>query len=520
MKKYVEPNLVKIAKEQDVFDILSRDGVAMTYKNGVYRHKLHDSLVITPKKGFYWFSRGFGSNNAIDYYTQVEGMNFADATYKVLDVMNYDYSRKNIVILQDNNSRGNYISQEFMLPEAAANNKNVYAYLVKTRGINKTIVEKLIQANLIYQSKDYNNAVFVGKDYDGNIVSAFKRTTRTNLSKDSWTKGDATGSQKDYRFRIENTNNTTVNVFEAEIDLLSYLSLQDERTRNENYVALGGVSDRAILKFLEHNSHIEKVNICTDNDAAGHKFAKELARKIGDKYHITREIPVNKDYNEDLLQGVEYKRERIDVITFSNDLDMMSRKEKIAYVNKIFQEKYQGKTVNMNYSTKVEFDSEAKINKYTRLSYRNQDKIETNNAYFNRLNLGIDGELLEHLKDSSYSFSKKEMKSEQNSRHATACAWHYFNKKMIIDGELYNMVVDVRESQTHETYIHKIRLEECEFLEEKEKGKFFTNTHKGISRREELPFNVTYNTTKVDISQENEIQENKNEFIEENDFEF
>ena len=260
-KKYIEPNLVKIAAEQDVFDILVRDGVPMKRTSGVYRHRKHDSLVITKGEGFYWFSQGYGSKNPIDYYVKVENMPFVDAAYKVLEVMNFDYSRKDIVLADNSSVNPNYIHGSFELPERADTNKNVYAYLTKTRGLDKSLIASLIDKGLIYQDRKYNNAVFIGKDFEGNIVSAFKRSTRT-YGNSTFKSGDEYGSMKEYRFRVENSTNATVNVFESEIDLLSYLSMLPELARNENYIALGGVSDRALTAFLERNAAIEHINIC------------------------------------------------------------------------------------------------------------------------------------------------------------------------------------------------------------------------------------------------------------------
>ena len=45
-----------------------------------YCTRTHDSLIITPSNGkFHWFSRDLGGNNAIDYLTKVEGMDFVSA---------------------------------------------------------------------------------------------------------------------------------------------------------------------------------------------------------------------------------------------------------------------------------------------------------------------------------------------------------------------------------------------------------------------------------------------------------
>ena len=45
-----------------------------------YCTKTHSSLVITPANGlFHWYAQSVGGNNAIDYLTKVEGMDFVSA---------------------------------------------------------------------------------------------------------------------------------------------------------------------------------------------------------------------------------------------------------------------------------------------------------------------------------------------------------------------------------------------------------------------------------------------------------
>lgn len=305
-KKYINPELVKIAKSQDVLDILLKDGVPLVKKNREYRHRIHDSLVVSENKGFFWFSRGRGSKSPIDYYMWVEDMDFQDACYRVLDAMNYDYDNSDVFVQRE--SEESYEKKPFMLPARASDNKRAFAYLVKTRGLDPGLIRNLMNQGLIYQSDKYSNVVFVGKDYSGNIVSAFKRKAIT-ARKGEWTKGDEYGSQKEFRFRIENSKSTMLNVFESEIDLLSYLSMQVPEARKENYISLGGVSIKALRRFLE-NRDVKSINVCTDNDEAGHKVAETIAAAFGEDYYVTRESPILKDFNEDLVSGIEYVKNK------------------------------------------------------------------------------------------------------------------------------------------------------------------------------------------------------------------
>lgn len=499
-KKYVDQELVKIAKEQDVFDIMVKDGVFMTKSNGIYRHGVHDSMVITPDKGFYWFSKSIGSSNPIDYYMLVENMDFVNSTYKVLEVMNYDYSRRNIVVTREDIKNINYISGEFELPERDQDNKNVYAYLTKTRAIDKALVSNLIRKGLIYQDKQYKNAVFIGKDYEGNIVSAYKRGVFT---KGKSFKGDVDGSQKDYRFRIENPDSKVVNVFESEIDLLSYITMQKILPINESYISLGGVSDKALDSYLKHNE-VRTINICTDNDEKGILACKNIAYKYGKEYYITREIPITKDFNEDLLSGIEYERNRIDVVVFNDTTREMSKKEKIKYINELFKTHYQGLHVNMDFPRENNLESPI-INGRTRKNYTYRDKIESVYSYQSKLNMGVEQDLIGILEKCGYQYSNDEKKHDQNAVHENTLKWHYFNKLVLIDDNVCRLNVDVREDFKHKLYVHKIRLEEYNhynLIDNKRKRQVPLSVHKSDIQVGQLPSTIDYNITGSRIKQE------------------
>jgi len=313
---YIKPELVALAKEQDVLDILKRAGEPLTLKNNEYRSREHDSLLITEGKGFYWFSQHKGSNSAIDYFMWTQGMTFQDATKKVLDVMNVDYGHENVVQHRADERRDQRIDHAFTLPDRAENDKRAYAYLVGTRKLDKCLVSDLMKQGAVYQSKDYGNVVFVGHDYAGRPASAFKRSTISNPAAGEYVRSDENGSRKEYRFRIENPASKVVNVFEAEIDLLSYLSMRPAADRSENYIALGGVSDKALMAFLV-NRDIDHINICTDNDPAGNNFAAEIFDKLKDTYTVTREKPLLKDFNQDLVEQHRHDKAEAESFSFS-----------------------------------------------------------------------------------------------------------------------------------------------------------------------------------------------------------
>lgn len=154
---------------------------------------------------------------------------------------------------------------------------------------------------MIYESADYHNVVFVGKDKDGVSVHAHKRGSGSESSY----KGNVTGSNPKYSFHW-NGGNDQLFVFEAPIDMLSFISMHKEGWQKNNYAACCGVSDQVLWQMMKDNQNIRKVYLCLDNDEAGQSAAKRISDKLfikGIKHEIL--VPIHKDWNEDLLYPVE-----------------------------------------------------------------------------------------------------------------------------------------------------------------------------------------------------------------------
>lgn len=86
------------------------------------------------------------------------------------------------------------------------------------RGIDYQLIQECIADGTLYESTDYHNAVFIGKDESGTPKYDALRSTLGSTFKQ-----DASGSDKRYSFRLLAREPTdTVHLFEAAIDLLSY----------------------------------------------------------------------------------------------------------------------------------------------------------------------------------------------------------------------------------------------------------------------------------------------------------
>jgi hypothetical protein len=197
----------------------------------------------------------------------------------------------------------------FALPPAHADMKRVFAYLIKNRLLGRDIISCFVREKLIYESceriknkqgewKEYHNVVFVGHDENGIARHAHKR----GLSTTGGYKGSIESSDPAYSFHRIGIGNRLY-VFEAPVDLLSFISLYPEDWQSRSYVALCGTAEYALLKMLEANPQIDTVVFCLDHDEAGIEAAGRLAEILKEEGHDcgTEYLwPENKDWNEDI----------------------------------------------------------------------------------------------------------------------------------------------------------------------------------------------------------------------------
>ena len=193
----------------------------------------------------------------------------------------------------------------FELPKPYRNMDRVKSYLHYVRGIDADVSEAFADKNMVYESTDYHNAIFVGLDKSGIPRHANKR----GIGKRSTFKGNAPNSQPEYSFHWNGSSNRLY-LFEAPIDMLSYISMHKENWKTHSYAASCSVSDRVLFQCLNDYTHIEKVYLCFDNDEPGQTAVNRISAKLfalGIKSEIL--VPIHKDWNEDLLLPNEKMKE-------------------------------------------------------------------------------------------------------------------------------------------------------------------------------------------------------------------
>ena len=187
----------------------------------------------------------------------------------------------------------------FTLPESASDHRRLFAYLTTTRCISPEIVSEFLQDKLIYQDVN-GNVVFVCYDREGFPRAAHKRGTNTEKQ----FRGFVTGGDFNYGFSYVCESSKNLYVFEAAIDLMSYISLhRHEPWFKNNYLSLGGLSDETLKRFLKEYPQIENIAFCLDNDSNKPiNYGQRAARRFAAEYSHSRRtvvcMPKLKDWNE------------------------------------------------------------------------------------------------------------------------------------------------------------------------------------------------------------------------------
>lgn len=157
--------------------------------------------------------------------------------------------------------------------------RRMFAYLIKTRLLDREVVTHFAKAKMLYEDAAYHNVVFVGFDKDGIARHAHKRST---ITEPKAYKGNVEGCDPKFRFHHTGTSDT-VYVFEAPIDMLSFITLYKKDWQRHSYVALCGVAEHALLQQLADNPHIQKAGLCLDHDEAGINAVKRVTKMLSER---------------------------------------------------------------------------------------------------------------------------------------------------------------------------------------------------------------------------------------------
>ena len=263
-----------------------------------YCTRTHDSLKISNGK-WCWNSQGIGGRTALDYLFKVRGMDFVGAVETLCGYRTPPPQERPAPKPR----------KPFQIPETSRLPTIMLAYL-QGRGIHPELLQACIQAGTLYESRRYQNCVFVGKDMEGHARFACLRGTRDNF------RMDVESSDKRYNFSLLAADPTCprLAVAESPIDTLSLatlVKLSGGDWRDSHYLSLGGTAPRAMIQFLHDHPHVTQVSLCLDNDKAGLVGMERLEQAIQEDKLLAQRVKLiyrnpppaehGKDYNEFLV---------------------------------------------------------------------------------------------------------------------------------------------------------------------------------------------------------------------------
>ena len=267
-------------------DFLRSQGETLIRSGHEFRWKQHDSLTIRDNK---WFRHSQSKGGfPVDFVMEFYGKSFPEAVAMLLGDTGYLPEKD---------------EPQFRLPPRRPTNDAAYRYLSEKRMIASSLLDVFFKAGDIYEDAAHRNVVFVGRDKNG-----IPRYAHTRGMEDQ-SRRDVSGSDKSCGFCYHGSGNQLF-VFEAPIDLLSFICLYSDKWTQRSYVSLGGVSGKALDRFLSENKDIGKVFLCTDNDEAGNTAAMRLAQTVPDGIEAVRFSPMMKDWNEVLCHAEQFPNKR------------------------------------------------------------------------------------------------------------------------------------------------------------------------------------------------------------------
>ena len=285
----------ELARQTDLCDLLRRQGEKLKRSGSEYEWR--DGSQKVTIRGNLWFHQYERTGgDAVDFVQRYFHHSFPEAVEYLLGCGCGTLTASPIAQREPT---------PFTLPKRNDNMRRVYAYLISRRGIDRDVVNAFAYRQMIYESAEYHNAVFVGFDSNGIPHHANLRGTGA----ESTFKGNAPGSIPEYSFHWTGSDDRLY-LFEAPIDLLSFISLHKDNWRSHSYAACCGVGDRVLFQMLRDNPNIQIVCLCLDNDEAGQAANNRIAEKLRTQ-GIQTEIlvPTHKDWNEDLLFPEESEEE-------------------------------------------------------------------------------------------------------------------------------------------------------------------------------------------------------------------
>ena len=291
---YFTPKEKEAARNADIAEMLMRQGERLKRSGSEYEWG-EGSERVTIRGNLWYHQYEQKGGNAVSFVQR-----FMNKTY--VEAMKYILGNGAGEIAQKEPKQSKPKERKaFEPPELNEDAKIAYAYLNVRRGIPKDVLVPFFKKQLIDETKSFHNVAFMGYDTNGNLKHVNFRGTQGESS----FKGNASGSSPEYSFRWTGKSEKLY-LFEAPIDMLSFIAMKGDGWQEHSYAACCGVSDKVLFQMLKDNPNIKKVFLCLDNDWAGRVAEYRIAQRLREEnISFNIKIPKGKDWNDDLLTAKE-----------------------------------------------------------------------------------------------------------------------------------------------------------------------------------------------------------------------
>lgn len=279
---YYTKKQIDRANQADLVSFLQAQGERLERAGAEYRWKRHDSLTVRENK-WYRHSQSKGGG-PVDFVMEFFGKSFTEAVAMLIG--DSDYKPKPGA------------ASDFRLPPRNPDNRIVRKYLTEVRRIDDDVTDFFIASGDVYEDAKHHNAVFIGRDSEGIPRYAHSKGTTGSF------RTDVSDSDKSISFCYR-ADGDQLFVFEAPIDMLSFLCLFKKEWQKQSYLSLGGVSEKALMTFLSDRPTVKTVFLCLDSNEAGNAACTCINSLIPEQYEVNRLVPLFKDWNEVLQRRGE-----------------------------------------------------------------------------------------------------------------------------------------------------------------------------------------------------------------------
>lgn len=277
MKLFSKEDLSK-ARSVDMYEFLRAHGKGELKGSGRYpKYHIngHESIVIDRRKNYFYHNGAHHGDDLLTFLKEYEGYSFPQAI-AFLNGEEFD-SHENYLEQYEDDGQFEYS----YAPDSS--NQQIKKYLIGERGIDREIVDYLIDNGYLIQEKKFKNAVFHWREFGlprGDIVGAMAQGTvidHERFGKRGTAKFIAKNSKKNYGFNVTLGQPESYYFFESSIDLLSYWSAHKD-LYNCRLISLEGLKKQTIATFIQETylqfDQLPKNGIFygVDNDAAGHRL--------------------------------------------------------------------------------------------------------------------------------------------------------------------------------------------------------------------------------------------------------